>query len=88
MPRAGLEPAREKSQLILSQPCLPSSSTRAKPRTQNKILCAGRKNKYGSDLEAWAGIAPTYNGFADRCLAAWLPGRQIILTIYYLVINP
>ena len=28
-------------------------------------------------LEAWAGIAPAYKGFADPCLAAWLPGRII-----------
>ena len=27
-------------------------------------------------LEAWAGIAPAYKGFADPCLTTWLPGHK------------
>src|SRR3990172_9578441 len=26
--------------------------------------------------EAWIGIEPTNNGFADRCLTTWLPGHM------------
>ena len=28
-----------------------------------------------STNEAWVGIAPTYKGFADPCLATWLPSH-------------
>lgn len=37
-------------------------------------------------LEAWAGIEPAYNGFANRCLTTWLPRlyiKPILLNSYY-----
>src|SRR5438105_1510897 len=27
--------------------------------------------------EAWMGFEPTYDGFANRCLTAWLPRRDL-----------
>src|SRR3989338_2661609 len=30
-------------------------------------------------LEAWVGIAPTCNSFAESCLTTWLPGHHYIL---------
>ena len=40
-------------------------------------------------MEAWGGVEPPYNGFADRCLTTWLPGRirikYIVLSIRYKV---
>src|SRR3989344_6641353 len=34
--------------------------------------------------EAWGGIEPPYKGFADPCLATWLPCQlKIIFSIYY-----